>query len=413
MRRRYAGSVQRELDERYDAWVKSGKAPAAASFDIDLADRIGSTGTEQKAHNSHTGVIFKIDLQSMKQYNKKTNFARAVKREEVSPEVEGVGSSNDGGIVGTIGNLFGQVAQPGAPDVDTMLAKIMSEFGLEGSIDEVAVSAAGMVGLPVQQHGYDSTTLLRQVYAQVFGTEPNNQSAGQARPSVAALTNAQKLKMRSSLGDKGAMPADLEKSKDAKLICCKGQLLQTSKTRPDGWSFGSVVYDPAGSRPPIDIDGLSVSAGWFPVAATDLPTAEQMAALQKLMGGGAADALKVPPTWGNVKDPLKAELVTLDAGSSEFQQAKSAFMKTLQRTNIKVHSVERVQNTSMWQSYAVKRQTIVQRDKEALGATTTSRFERIWLFHGTDEDVRNGWRLHRTHFELTYSLCGLPYDTPI
>jgi hypothetical protein len=43
----YAGSVQWELDQKYDAWVSSGKAAAKAAFEIDLNDRIGSTGTEQ------------------------------------------------------------------------------------------------------------------------------------------------------------------------------------------------------------------------------------------------------------------------------------------------------------------------------------------------------------------------------
>ena len=35
-------------------------------------------------------------------------------------------------------------------------------------------------------------------------------------------------------------------------------------------------------------------------------------------------------------------------------------MKTLRHTSIKVVDVERVQNMSMWQSFAVKRQTILQ-----------------------------------------------------
>ena len=65
------------------------------------------------------------------------------------------------------------------------------------------------------------------------------------------------------------------------------------------------------------------------------------------------------------------------------------------------------QNMSMWQSYAVKRQTVYMRaEKEAGNAspgklhfpaspgkhpkhdfTTSSRYERVWLFHGTDQDT--------------------------
>ena len=105
--------------------------------------------------------------------------------------------------------------------------------------------------------------------------------AAQAR----VLTDAFKLKMQRALGAKGNLPTDLQ-GEDS-LICYPGQLLQTSKTRPDGWAFGSVCYDPAGAdRPPLGIDGISLSTGWFPLAATDLPTADQMAELQKMMGGG-------------------------------------------------------------------------------------------------------------------------------
>merc|ERR1719335_369895 len=53
----------------------------------------------------------------------------------------------------------------------------------------------------------------------------------------------------------------------------------------------------------------------------------------------------------------------------------------------------------MWQSYAVKRQTIVMREQKggaagsassasaSTAAAATSRFERVWLFHGTDEET--------------------------
>merc|ERR1712139_58590 len=65
-----------------------------------------------------------------------------------------------------------------------------------------------------------------------------------------------------------------------------------------------------------------------------------------------------------------------------------AFMKTL-GPHIKVQEVLRIQNTSMWQSYAVKRQTVLQREKDSAAAKSVSqsRFERVWLFHGTDQDT--------------------------
>merc|ERR1712093_444688 len=70
----------------------------------------------------------------------------------------------------------------------------------------------------------------------------------------------------------------------------------------------------------------------------------------------------------------------------------AAFSKTVSRS-VRVRGVERIQNMSMWQSYAVKRQTILMREKQGarVGALDrdpeASRFERIWLFHGTNAEV--------------------------
>jgi len=64
------------------------------------------------------------------------------------------------------------------------------------------------------------------------------------------------------------------------------------------------------------------------------------------------------------------------------------------RVHIKrIVSVQRVQNVAMWQSYAVKKQTIMAREEKATvdklatdaNANLESEIERKWLFHGTDE----------------------------
>ena len=102
-------------------------------------------------------------------------------------------------------------------------------------------------------------------------------------------------------------------------------------------------------RPPIGIDGLSTQAGWFPLSCTSIATAEQLATLQKKLGGdGANEALQPPPTWEAVKDPMMPQLFTLPEGA-EKTRVINAFMKTL-GPNIKPVGVERIQNMSMWQS---------------------------------------------------------------
>jgi len=149
-----------------------------------------------------------------------------------------------------------------------------------------------------------------------------------------------------------------------------------------------VVLDVTDDRPPAGVERMSTQAGWFPLSKTKLPSKDQLASLQKKMGGGegANVALKPPDTWQAVKDALRPEMVTLGSGA-ERQQVVDKFMATL-GANITVDSVQRIQNMSMWQSYAVKRQTVLQREKDAAankGAKSESRYERVWVFHGTDE----------------------------
>lgn len=190
----------------------------------------------------------------------------------------------------------------------------------------------------------------------------------------------------------GEMPADLTalmaKGEAEALIVRVGQLIQISKQRPDGWAYGSVVLDTI-DRPPIGVDGLNTSAGWFPMkACTEPATQEQLKELQAQLGGGdgANEALKPPTTWSPLKDPMACELFTVPDGP-EKKAAVAAFMKTLSG-NIQVVEVKRVQNVAMWQSFAVKRQTILKREEQEKGhEVSTSTYERCWLFHGTDGDT--------------------------
>jgi len=250
----------------------------------------------------------------------------------------------------------------------------------------------------------DDETRLNRVYVEIFSDADSAGTAahegglwgglfgggGESKPKASIATvSKMKTRMRGARGaldiDRTAKPAELA-SEDS-LICYKGQLLQTSKTRPDGWAFGSVVFDPdPESRDVPTVEGLSNVAGWFPLAATDLPSPEQLGELQKLMGGGdnASDALNPPKTWGSVRDPLTPELISLNNQSAEFKECAAFFMKTL-HPGVKVTSIERIQNLTMWQSYAVKRQTTAMREADTEAALM--RFEKRWLFHGTDADT--------------------------
>jgi len=104
------------------------------------------------------------------------------------------------------------------------------------------------------------------------------------------------------------------------------------------------------------------------------------------MGPAGADCLQPPATWADLKDPLVAQLFPVPDGP-EKKLAKEWFMSSLSPA-IKVIQVYRIQNLSLWQSFAVKRQTILSREGASASVDgRASDLERAWLFHGTTADI--------------------------
>jgi hypothetical protein len=89
-----------------------------------------------------------------------------------------------------------------------------------------------------------------------------------------------------------------------------------------------------------------------------------------------------PGTWSAMKNQAVAELFPLPPGP-ELYQVRQAFMKTLDSSSITNVNVQRIQNLSLWRQYANKRWEFVSRE----GPSSQARCERVWLFHGTDEDT--------------------------
>ena len=61
-------------------------------------------------------------------------------------------------------------------------------------------------------------------------------------------------------------------------------------------------------------------------------------------------------------------------------------MRTLAGRGIQVVDVHRVQNAEMWKMYALKRQSILEREARGADTKVLLRCERRWLFHGTRKD---------------------------
>merc|ERR1719274_265342 len=126
----------------------------------------------------------------------------------------------------------------------------------------------------------------------------------------------------------------------------------------------------AGAPTDAPPDGWSLNKGWFEMENTEVPSADQLAELQKALGGsGGASAF----------DPRDAK--TRD----EYNRVLNAFMLTLNRSNFRIYSIDRVQNVSLWQSYSVKKSQICAREEDESKALR--KYVRCWLFHGCPGDI--------------------------
>lgn len=137
----------------------------------------------------------------------------------------------------------------------------------------------------------------------------------------------------------------------------------------------------------VDDDAnVLADTGWFMIDATRVPKAGDLASLEKNVGD--TGALKAPSHWNLTVDPSVVEKYALPRGNAERLAVERAFMSSLNHTRTKILSVERIQNLAMWQSYIVKRSTVCNRDKEvSKKATALERFEKHWLWHGTNVEV--------------------------
>lgn len=199
------------------------------------------------------------------------------------------------------------------------------------------------------------------------------------------------------------LPTDLEG--ESQMILVKGDIIQISKQREDGWAFGSKLHHEnevlarqllaiatSATKDTSDDTGILTDAGWFPLDKTRQPSGDDLAALQSKVGD--TGELSAPSFWDPVNDPTVVQLHDLGPSDPERATVVNSFLSTLvppHFAKVKVFNVQRVQNLAMWQSYVVKRQTVCYREhKDAKGSAyqrAIDRFERKWLWHGTNAEV--------------------------
>jgi hypothetical protein len=205
------------------------------------------------------------------------------------------------------------------------------------------------------------------------------------------------------------LPHDIEFSGDEAenlLPVFAGQIIQVTKAHPGNeWLFGTVLYDPimeealkqsqgtgSGGLGAVLANALHdrPTTGWFPKILSKTADVNAMTTLLDNIGGEGAGALKPPPTW----DEGREGCIEVPKGSKEEDDVVEFFMAALygQRSKVKVKKVERLQNVALWQSYALKKQSMKTRDTKnpdhyRVNNKNASATERKWLFHGTTTDV--------------------------
>jgi len=102
--------------------------------------------------------------------------------------------------------------------------------------------------------------------------------------------------------------------------------------------------------------------------AIERPTFSDCVGFFKRLGEGR-------PYWG--EGGFDQRLILPDGKEKEFVML--AFMKTLEKYTIAVQSVERVQNSALWNPFLAKKISMMQRN------SAREHYEKVWLFHGTDE----------------------------
>lgn len=205
------------------------------------------------------------------------------------------------------------------------------------------------------------------------------------------------------------------------------QIIQVPRYHPEEqWLYGHVLFDPllndarkqhgtiveSGGLRSLLSDALHdrIMSGWFPKIITTPVNANDLAELLDLLGGEGMDALKPPETWekaGKSKCEYIDGRIPVPVNSTEYASVSKQFSDTLrsQKGNFAVNKVERIQNISLWQSYAVKRQSMITYyskhapyhgiDKNGMPVIEK------YLFHGTTAE--NAPKIERRGFDRAFA----------
>mmetsp|Transcript_7547 Transcript_7547/g.19452 ORF Transcript_7547/g.19452 Transcript_7547/m.19452 type:complete len:1532 (-) Transcript_7547:376-4971(-) len=160
-----------------------------------------------------------------------------------------------------------------------------------------------------------------------------------------------------------------------------------------GWAYGTTVFDPANDA--ISGGRLEMS-GWFEESCTAEAPRRLVEDYNRSLGSDESE-LAPPETWTGVDSMTDVvKLVPVPLNSEEVRDLIAEWQGSMggQRrpgcypVRGKICKIERIQNLSLWQSYAVKRIQIRNRDNEP-GAKPHPDFSLVRhnAWHGTTEEI--------------------------
>eukprot|EP00339_Tiarina_fusa_P001156 CAMPEP_0117082310 /NCGR_PEP_ID=MMETSP0472-20121206/57972_1 /TAXON_ID=693140 ORGANISM="Tiarina fusus, Strain LIS" /NCGR_SAMPLE_ID=MMETSP0472 /ASSEMBLY_ACC=CAM_ASM_000603 /LENGTH=562 /DNA_ID=CAMNT_0004810515 /DNA_START=77 /DNA_END=1761 /DNA_ORIENTATION=+ len=183
---------------------------------------------------------------------------------------------------------------------DNSNSKLETAFQLQNGVGAYSPLPGYSVGFVTMKQTKLATGFQRDVQRLV--SEPPKPIGGSRRVDLNGARIGERL------------PAEIQN--EPQMVLVKGDVLQISKQRPDGWGFGTKLHhvDEAAARELVahatgtypgddgedlvgdgDEANIFADTGWFQLDATDLPSAEDLASLQKRVGD--TDVLQAPPNW--------------------------------------------------------------------------------------------------------------------
>lgn len=352
---------------RKDCWIKYDVN--ASAYIEEMYDRQGGSGT----YNFNPD--YTLDFGSMTQIKNKTDFRRRLKRvvetqQQLQQQPE------------QASNTLTAAAPPAAFDHSTISAFAKSppvEIAKEPQIililgDMVQISKKRKDGWAYgsKLHSEDEP-LARRLVQMALAAATTRENARSTSSKISTNTSTTQNSNKSS------------RRRSSKIITrgSSGIIASIARSLQDDEDDGDDDED--------NIVIITDNHGWFPMAVTRVPNTDDLATLRKTLG--ATNDLSAPDTWDKIVDPAVVQKsAPLIPSSQEYRDLASSFLTTLPASTQLVR-IQRVQNIAMYQSYIVKRKTVIDRDKAVRGADTSSRtlglarFERRWLWHGTNEDT--------------------------